>query len=266
MLKQYLALGIMFFAFSQLSLSQSKPHQLLFGVLDILPMVNITKNKVDEDKPGLIIELLWLLEKQINIKLEFQTCPTKRCFVMLGQGKIDGMPIASYSPDRAKHFGAYPMLNGKVDTRRKIFDSSYVLYKLNSSSLNWNGDEFIGIDLSTDFRIGVNLGFSVAKFLEGRGIAVLENNSTLANMDMLLAGRVAGVAVFKSLGHAILKRDKKYNSIVMLPKPLISKPYYIILSHQFVKNNPKLANSIWSTSAIIGSSDEYKNLMGKYLN
>lgn len=259
-MKVIFTLGLMIFFLSNVSFSQTRP--LIFGVLDIRPMMNIQSDQLEPHNPGLIIELLWLLEKHLDIKIEFRTCPAKRCFVMLGEGKIDGMPMASYSPERAKQFAAYPMKNGSIDRDRKIFDASYGLYKLKSSPLKWDGENLSQVNMP----IGVNLGFSVAKFLKKQGVEVVENNSTVANMEMLLAERVSGVAVFKSLGDAILKRDARYNPIVMLPKPLTSKPYYMVLSHQFQKQFPDLAEDIWATAAKIGPSDEYRKIIDKYLH
>lgn len=258
-MKSLMFLGCVLFIFSSLTYAQNQ--SLVFGVLDIRPMVNIHKNKIETQKPGFIIELLLLLEKHLNIKIEFKICPAKRCFVMLAKGEIDGIPMASFSPDRAKHFGAYPMLNGQVDSARKVFDGSYALYTLKNSTLNWDGEKFSAVDLP----IGVNLGFSVAGFLKEHGLSILENNSAQANMEMLLAKRVAGVAVFKSLGNAILKRDPRYKAIVMQPIPLTSKPYYMVLSHQLVKNKPQLAEDIWNGAAKIGPSLEYQKIIIEYL-
>ncbi len=258
-MKSLSVLGLVFFMSS--SLTHGQGQSLVFGVLDIRPMVNVSQNKIELQKPGLIIELLQLLEKHLNINIEFKTCPAKRCFVMLGGGKIDGMPMASYSPERARNFGAYPMLNGRVDSSRKVFDASYALYKLKSSKLTWDGEKISQATLP----IGVNLGFSIAKFLKGQGIDIVENNNTVANMEMLLAERVSGVAVFKSLGSAILKRDPRYRAIVMLPKLLTTKPYYMILSHQLVQSQPQLAEDIWNGAAKIGSSIEYQKMVDKYV-
>lgn len=180
---------------------------------------------------------------------------------MLAKGEIDGIPMASFSPDRATHFGAYPMKNGQVDSTRKVFDGSYALYKLKHSPLSWDGKNSSEVNLP----IAVNLGFSVAGFLKKHGLSILENSSAQANMEMLLAERVAGVAVFKSLGNDILKRDPRYKAIIMLNQPLTTKPYYMMLSHQLVQSQPKLAEDIWSGAAKIGPSKEYQKVVVKYL-
>ncbi len=257
---KYLLVLLLIFTFSQSLLANPKP--LLFGLVDIYPLVNFKDGELDQSKPGIIIELLGLLAKRLPIDVSYEACPVKRCLVMLAKGYIDAMPALSYSLQRAEKFAVYPMINGQPNIQRKIVDGTYSLYTLKNSSMKWDGVNMTG----QDKPIGVNLGFSGAAYLKSKGISVLENNSTKANMDMLVAKRLSAVATFQFVGDALIDKNSKYINVVKMKIPLKSKPYFTIFSRQFVRDQPELTELIWLTISELGASKEFNGIVKRYID
>ncbi len=237
------------------------PQHLTFGVRNAHPFVMLKDGQINSPDPGIFIEYLEMMAKRTGISIQYRMCPPKRCFILLGEGRLDGVPIGSYNGERQKKYAAYPMKNGKIDKSRKTIEGRYSLYKLKNSAVSWNGKHLQNVDKP----IGVNLGYSITHFFKARNIPMVENGSTVANMEMLLIGRVAGVAIFPAVGDMIVASQDKFSTIVKIPVPLISKSYYLLLSHQFVKAHPDLANNMWQAAADIGKEGLYWGLLKKYM-
>ena len=131
---------------------------------------------------------------------------------------------------------------------------------IKNSTVNWDGERIHNAPLP----IGTNLGFSISTFLEQQNIKVLENSSVEANLDMLLAKRLSGVAAFQMAADNLLIEHKRYKSIIKVPIPLKYKPYFTILSHKFVKDHPELAEKIWNIASEIGRSKKYQSIIERY--
>jgi len=237
------------------------PQHLTFGVRNAHPFVMLKDGQIDSPDPGIFIEYLEMVAKRTGISIQYRMCPPKRCFILLGEGHLDGVPIGSYNVERQNKYAAYPMKNGQVDESRKTIEGQYSLYKLRGTAVNWNGKDLQNVDKP----IGVNLGYSITHFFKMRNIPMIENGSTRANMEMLALGRVAGVAIFPVVGDRVIASHEKFSSIVKIPEPLISKAYYLLLSHQFVQAHPGLANNIWQAAANIGKEGLYRGLLKKYM-
>ncbi len=240
--------------------NSAPPKQLMFGVTNIYPYANIINGNISAERPGSSVEFVKLVQARLGLQIKIRSCPAKRCFILLQDGQLDGMPMASFSEKRFKKYAAYPMKNGQLDTQRKNSDGSYYLYILKNSTVTWNGKHIKNALLP----IGFNLGFSISTLLEKQNIKVLGNSSVSANMDMLLAKRLSGVASFKMAAETVLRKSKRYQSIIKIPTPLKYKPYFTILSHQFVKKNPKLSEKIWDTASEVARSKDYQNIIKKY--
>ncbi len=237
------------------------PQHLTFGVMNAHPFVMLKDGQIDSADPGIFIEYLQMVAKRTGITIDYKMCPPKRCFIMLGEGKLHGMPIGSYSKERHNKYAAYPMKDGRVDVSRKTVEGQYSLYTLKNSSISWDGKTLRDVHKP----IGVNLGYSITHFFKSRNIALVENGSARACMEMLVLGRVSGVATFPVVGDNIVASHKKFESIIRIPLPLITKAYYLLLSHQFVDANTLLANELWQAAANIGEEGKYGELLKKYI-
>jgi polar amino acid transport system substrate-binding protein len=78
-------------------------------------------------------------------------------------------------------------------------------------------------------------------------------------IEKLLAGRVAAAAVLGGAISARLVREPALaRQIEVRYPPLVEKPYYLMLSRQFVATEPALAERIWNTIAEVRNSPAYR--------
>ncbi len=215
-------------------------------------------------EPGVTVEMVMLLEEKIpGLKISFGRHPWKRCQVLLQNGKVDGIFKASFKPERLK-IGAFPMENGKVDPSRRIAMMANSLYKHKDSAIDWDGETFINLDDNS--RIGAPRGYFIVSVLRDKGVTVEEADTSLGNLKKLTAGRLAAVALQDVTGDMLLNRHPElFKDIVKMQPPLTAKPQYLMLSHQFVKKHPELAEKIWDTIAEI-RENEFNRIAIKYID
>lgn len=220
----------------------SKAMEMTFGTSDIEVFpYHLGEGVMIADPPGLCVDIILEATKKIGVEAKFTRYPDPRVLTSLKKGIIDGALIYSYNEDRLK-FGQYPMKNGKLDESRKVNVISYNLYKLKSDPLNWDGNKITGIN---GREIGINSGNSIAYDLGEMGIAVAPVKTTDQNLMKLKRGHIAGFAHNESY---IVYSDHYQKDIMeRIEIPLKTKSYYVLLSHQFVKKHPEIAEELWDT-------------------
>ena len=243
--------------------SQSKTTELLFVYEDkeVFPGYLGNSDQIDFKNPGMAVEGLKLLENYLPVKISFKRMPWKRCLeAELKNGTASGCFLASYKKER-EDFGRYPTTkDGKVDDSRRWENSVYVFYKLKSSNVSWDGKSIMNIINS----IGAPQGYSIIGDIEKMGYKVDAGEKTINDFQKLINKRIDLTAELEMQGDYVLETNPEMNNLIeKISIPIVSKPYYLMLSHQFYNKNPKLAEQIWDTIKIIREK-EYKNLMKKY--
>ncbi len=205
----------------------------------------------DVDPPGIAIEIIDKACKDLGMKAIFIRLPNKRVQASLSQGIIDGAFMYSFKTDREIN-GRYPMKDGKVNVEKRLATLSYYLYKLKGNSLQWDGENFSGVDFSDKkIKIGANLGYSIVSDLNKMGVKVDEGGITTdQNFMKLLTGRIIGYA------HQDLVADnyiitKRITTVEKLSIPIVTKPYFLMFSHQYMRKNQRMAERTWSKIAEI---------------
>lgn len=214
--------------------------------------------------PGVAVEIVKMLEDYIdNLEVNLIRLPWSRCLISLGNSSVDGIFNASYSIDRALNLGWYPTLDGTrwgiVDTDRRITTINYSFYKLTTSRVTWDGVNLRNLN----GNIGAPLGYSIVTDLKNKGFKVEEAFSTEANMKKLLANRVALLALQDVTADKFIDKRSEFKTIKKIYPPLETKEYYLMLSNNFVENNPELAKEIWDTIRTI-RLEKIEELYEKY--
>lgn len=218
-----------------------------------------TDKSPNQKKAGVIVEIVKMLQKKTGTIIELKRMPWKRCLYMLEKNRVDAIFQASFKTKRMK-YGQYPMKGSKPDKSKRIATVSYALYKLKGSSLKWNGKKFKNLKKA----LGAPRGYSIVGDLKKFGASVEETTKTEQSMKKMILGRIDGVAALEKEGDDILRKNKNLRSkIVKIKKLLKVKPYYLMLSHEFVKKNPKLAKKIWKETGKLRKK-HYKRIMRKY--
>jgi len=209
--------------------------------------------------PGATIEMMNQVAKELDLEFEYIRLPVKRTLEGLQAGEVAGAFMYSFKEERMQ-FGQYPMKAGKDDAALRVTMLSYVFYKPKGSSFNWDGKAFSGLDSGV---IGFNSSYSVGAELAKMGIKTEEAKTTEQNFKKLAAGRIAAYAMQDHTGDMYIA-ENKITTVEKVATPFESKPYYLMLSKQFVQKNPALAEKIWAKLAKV-RDEKLKTLLKKYM-
>lgn len=216
----------------------------------------------DDERPGIEIELYKMVAEKLNLQLTLKRMPWKLCLQQLEYNKVDGIFPASFNIDRMKT-GHYPMKGGLVDPSRKTRNNAYYLYTMRGSPLSWNGSDFNGLSGS----IGVPQGWAIAEELKNKGVPIKELPLHNKTPDLLVLKRLQGFICLETVFDYYLEHEpkNKYKNIVKEKLPIWKKPYYLMLSRQFVEKEPETAENIWNAIKEIKKTEAFSRLVNKYL-
>jgi len=101
--------------------------------------------------------------------------------------------------------------------------------------------------------------------LKKLGVTVEEASYLLSLLKRVENGRLAGLANLGNMTDVLIsKHASVLKNVVKLSPPLKVKPYYLMFSHGFVKENARLANAIWHEIEVMKKSGEYNAILKSY--
>lgn len=224
------------------------------------PWITGDSSEIAAERPGASIDFVRALAAKLGVAIEIKRYPWTRCLeTELKNGSADGAFLASYKPER-EIFGLYPQKDGKTDASRRVNTSTYSFYRLKSSTWNWDG-KTVG---KPGGAVGIPAGYSIGDDLKAMGFEVLTSANTESNFRNLINGRLALVATLELDGDYLLEHQAAFKGkIEKVATPIVSKPYYIMLSRQFVERDPALAERIWAAAAELREKS-LKAFLAKY--
>lgn len=208
----------------------------------------------NNEYPGVNVELYQQIAQRLDFKIEWIRAPFKRCLVLLKQGKADILNAASFKPERME-YGLYPMKNRVIDEARRLKYDSYMAYTPADSTVYWNGESFVNL---TDKRVLIEIGASIESKLYELGMKVQTMATMESAFSMLEKNRVSLVVTNISNGY-------KYGGpkIRELEQPIVTKPYYLMVSRQFNQKRPSLVKQIWYVSGLL-QKQQYQRVLNRY--
>ena len=207
------------------------------------------------DKTGLNFELLSRVEKRLDLNIEYQLLPWKRCLAKLKANEVDGAFTVSFSEER-RDFGAFPG-HEQADVKKRMHYARYFLVRKKGSNVDWDGKKFLNLDGKVAFQ----LGYSVGDMLRELNVPVDESADSPYNVGRkVLAGRVAAAAMMDSDTYVIMQSPIA-SKLELVEVPLVEKAYYLMLSNALVKAKPELAERIWKSVEEVRDSKEYGKLV-----
>ena len=224
------------------------------------PWVIGDSSAIAAEKPGAAIDLVRSIAQKLGISIEIKRYPWTRCLeTELKNGTADGAFLASYKAER-EAFGLYPQKDGKPDPSRRVNTSTYSFYRLKASTWTWDGKT----PKNPEKPVGTPGGYSIGADLKAMGMNVLASGSTEVNFKNLLNGNLSLVATLELDGDYLIETNPAFTGkIEKVETPIVSKPYYIMLSKQFVAKDPELAAKIWAAVAEIRDKG-LQNRLAKY--
>lgn len=237
------------------AVASDKPASLKFchEDVDVYPWVL-------KDRPGLNIVHLKAVEQKLGVKIETFPLPWKRCQEDMREGKVDGIFHASFKTERLE-IGVYPMVGDKPDAARAMMHDGYSLYRLKGNATQWDGKK-----ITTSGAIGAQPGYSIVDQLKQLGVKVDEGTKTADdNMKKLLLGRVEAVALQTLEGDNSIRTNPEFAAkIEKLTPPLVDKPFFLMLSKQFVAKYGDFSKDLWKTLGEVRESPDYKAKMSAF--
>lgn len=193
------------------------------------------------DRPGTLIKMLQVMAHNLNLDIHFNRYSWDERLRLVANNQIDGTTYASFSEERLK-IGVFPMKDGVIDPSRRTMSIGYHFYKLKESPFMWDGENFSNVN----GPIGTHQGAIIADILKKKGLPVEVFESPSECLAQLLKKRVVAIVELGSWVDIEMSADPdKYLAVEKIPTPIAEKPYYLMLSHKFVRENPQLAEQIW---------------------
>lgn len=237
--------------------ADSKPEQITFCYEDDRNYPWIMK-----DQPSYISIMTEMVEQRLGVKIKLAGKPWKRCLFEMQHNEVDGVVNASYMAER-EAMGVYPGAPGKPDPAKRMLTTSYSLYRLRGGTLNWDGAKFSNLN----GVVGAQTSFSIADHLRKAGVPV--DDTSKKGEDLLrrvILGNFTAAAMPTENGDQLLASDPDFRArIEKLPIPLVEKPYYLMLSKQFVGGFPDFANEVWNAIAAVRESAEFRRRVAPLL-
>lgn len=195
----------------------------------------------DQIPPGIAFDIISQASHDIDVELNFFSLPNRRVQESLKLGEIDGAFMFSFKKDR-KENGQYPMIDGELDSSKRIAVLSYYLYRRKGSDLSWDTKKITG----TITAVGANSGYSIVDDLKKMGIPVQEAKSTEQNFSKLLMQRIDAVAHQDLVADGYIDFAGIGSTIEKLNPALSTKDYFLMFSHQFMDKHNDIAQKMWS--------------------
>lgn len=216
---------------------------------------------VAPDGGGLDQELARQAATQVGATLVLKRMPWKKCLLAMQENQVDGALCASFKEERLA-MGVYPG-EGQPDPGLRFHTDTYALYRVKGGTLDWDGGAFRNLSGT----IAIQPGFSVGEIVRKAGAQVDETAKDQAGiLRKLVAGSVQGAALH-ALGADILlaKEPQIAAQVEKCATPLATKPYYTMLSKDFVAKHPDTAKAFWAAAAKIRDSEAFKTAVAERL-
>lgn len=216
---------------------------------------------------GLDLIFIDFLQDELGIELTTVAMPWARCLVTMEEGYVDGCFSSSFKEDRLVN-GVYPTTDtGEPDASKRIHSSDYSLYFIKGKDITFDGKTIYGLN----GNVGVQRTFSIIPALEKLGVSVDEGTSDpVIIFRKLLLGRIAAAAIQTGNADAIIENNPEFKEHIVKYEtnlaPFNKKPYFIMLSHQFVESNPEYAVVFWNAVQKVRESEAYKKAAYEFLN
>lgn len=193
--------------------------------------------------PGLLLELVKSAAQQLDLPLEFQRQPWKRCILQLQSGQSDGIFAAIWQADRdawGQFPGRDPQRELPVDRHYRLWQADYPIITRVGSPLQWDGQQFSGLQVG----LSAPLGYIASQRLQALGVLKTSQSAEKA-LKLVELGRLDGYVVERQIGTTHIRQLGLQSKLTMLPIPLFHADWYLPLSHQFTRQHPELAQRFW---------------------
>ncbi|WP_324029458.1 substrate-binding periplasmic protein [Aeromonas caviae] len=180
--------------------------------------------------------------------------PWKRCLSLVSQGQLDAAVKLSYSEERARTIGVYPMRHGAPDPAKRLLTESYSLYQPKGGQVRWDGRQLVAHGV-----VAAQSGFSIVAQLQESGVRVDDSSrEPLILLKKVAMQRAVAAALQTGVAERTLAAHPQLQATLeRITPPLVEKPYYLIFSHPFHQAHPDLSQQVWDEIEEVRHSAAY---------
>jgi hypothetical protein len=259
--KTFFLLGLIFFLGAATAHAQEKTLNLAATDHEIYPCLLSDSKKINDGLPGTYVEFIGLLEKSLGIKIILTRLSYDKLMEMEKKHDtkgFDGVIAYNYTRDADKIW-AYPEKNGMPDYSKSLDINRYYFYKNKQSPVTWNGVYLANISRP----IGADADKAVFGMLDIDGYKYQEMQYPQI-CRMISEGKLELGLCNENFADYYLKNNPKIAANIVKLKPQFTAvPYFIILSDDFVRKDPKFAKKFWFTVGLLRG--EYEKIEARYL-
>lgn len=211
---------------------------------------------------GLSFDLLNEVSIRTKIKFSYVARPWKRCLQEVKTNQLDGAIGVSWKADRL-NIGAYPG-DAPSDASRAMHVERYVVIRAKNSTVNWDGITFSNLNKP----VGTQFGYSAVDNLTTLHVEVDDGSRGAQELlTKLRQGRIGAAVLLGGEANSLFAESEIFrHDLEVMPKPLVEKPYYLMLSHTLTKEQNGLAETLWSALSKAKQSPAYQEKQRKALN
>ena len=207
------------------------------------------------DGTGHLQYLVYQAAKGIHLELERHVAPRRRCLEEIKTGVSEAMASA-YSTQRSE-IAVFPTVAGAIDASKASGVMTYYVYRRTGSTLDWDGRRFKDLGAG---RLGVQSGFIyVTDRFTQIGVPYDDGAKALEpTLAKLAAGRVEGVVGMMEEADQLIA--KRYPGQMERTGTVFEQtPVYLMVSHQFYSQNPKLVERYWQALRSYRTTEDYRH-------
>jgi polar amino acid transport system substrate-binding protein len=196
------------------------------------------------EKPGTMQILVDNVSRDLNVRVDIEALPWKRCLANVRAGRTDAVIGANDAP-YFKQFVEFPKLvsSDTTDEARSLGTARILLVKKIDSLLEWDATSLAHLSRP----VGTALGTYVMKsaVLKFGGEVDDAARTDDQNLKKLLQDRVDLVAGYEFDLQQLIQKSYK-GKVTILPIPLAESHYYLAFSKEFYRLHPALVESFWN--------------------
>ncbi len=242
------------------------PDSLVVGVLsrEMFPFTSSEGETIDQEKPGLIADLLSLLNQDLGVTIQLTRKPYQRLIQDIEDNEVDAIAMLPYDFHHDS-ISEFPKKNQKIDIGRRLFTERWVLFHKREEA-----EPAQSRPMDKAGPIAFPAGASILPLLQKSGAKLVETPSLYSGFEMLLHGRVPLLAGTELHSARIIKEKEgtPFGLVLMnvekMPPYLADKHYYLAFSKEFYSRYSLFAEQVWNRLAQLRESPALWEASDKY--
>lgn len=200
-----------------------------------------------EGKPGLLLDLIRNAAEDINLDVQFEAMPWKRCLANLETGKIDaafaviwteGRDLKFRFPKPKRHTESSAF---ETDHSRALWFAEYPIFTKVGSDLLWDGERFSNVK----YGLSGPPGYVVHKRLKDMGVLYESDLLPSRGLHLVSIDRLDGYVLERLIGSHILGRLQVSSVVTPFARNFMRSAWFLPVSNAFYEQQPNVAEALW---------------------